>query len=100
MNTKDDIIKQVFRSCIHNALSDLLPGALEEALRSGALKAQEFISLNRATKKYNLCRKTLYNYHRKGYITLHSSEGKTFVSIRDLENHIRNNPLPRHIDEL
>lgn len=92
----DDIFRQVFMSCLQKALSDLLPNAIREAVSSSMIcKTQDFISIGRAIKRYNLCRKTFYNYHRKGYITLHSTEGKTFVSVMELENHIRKHPLPR-----
>lgn len=101
MNLQDDHSKEAFGTYIQNALSDLISEALDKAVRSSALfTAQDFISLKRATKKYDLCRKTLYNYHTRGYITLHSSEGKTFVSVKDLENHIRQNPLPRNMSDL
>jgi hypothetical protein len=100
MNLQNDLFKDALGDYIQNALSDLISEALDKAVRSSALfTAQDFISLKRATKKYDLCRKTLYNYHKQGYITLHSSEGKTFVSVRDLENHIRRNPLPRSISD-
>lgn len=92
----DDIFRQVFVSCLQKSLSELLPNAMKEAIASSMVfQTQDFISLARAIKRYNLCRKTFYNYHRKGYITLHSSEGKTFVSVMELENHIRKHPLPR-----
>jgi hypothetical protein len=57
-----------------------------------------FVLIEEATRRYNICRRTIYNYHKRGYITLCSSEGKTFVSIRELENHIRKNPLGRSAD--
>ena len=97
MAFKDQIMKEVFETYFRKVLSELLPNALSEAIASSSvMKRQEFISLSRAIKRYNLSRKTFYNYHQRGYITLHSSEGKTFVSVTDLENHIKNNPLPRN----
>lgn len=96
MAFKDQMMKEVFEIYFKNVLSELLPDAINKAIKSSAvMKRQEFISLSRAIKRYNLSRKTFYNYHQRGYITLHSSEGKTFVSVTDLENHIKNNPLPR-----
>ena len=96
MDFRDKMMKEVFETYFKNVLSELLPNAVSEAITSSnIMKRQEFISLNRAIKRYNLSRKTFYNYHQRGYITLHSSEGKTFVSVIDLENHIKNNPLPR-----
>ena len=98
MAFKDQILKEVFETYFKNVLSDLLPNAISEAITSSTLlKRQEFISLSRAIRRYNLSRKTFYNYHQRGYITLHSSEGKTFVSVTDLESHIKSNPLPRKL---
>jgi redox-regulated HSP33 family molecular chaperone len=94
MNIKDEFLKEVFENYFQKSLGDLLPTVLTEAIRKSVVR-QEFISLNKATKKYNLSRRTLYNYHERRYITLHTTEGKTFVSIVELEDHIRKNPLPR-----
>lgn len=82
---------------MQNSFAKVLPEIVKEALAHDAIVArQEFIGLDEACKRYNLSRKTLYNYHKKKYITLCSSEGKTFVSIFELEAHIRKNPLPRN----
>jgi ACT domain-containing protein len=85
-------------SYLTSTFSQILPAIISESLKSNELIiAQDFISLEEASRRYNLCRKTFYNYHNKKYLTLHSSAGKTFVSIRELENHIRKNPLPRNL---
>lgn len=94
MNIKDEFLKEVFESYFQKAFGELLPALLSESIKKTVI-TQEFISLNKAIKKYNLSRRTLYNYHERKYITLHTTEGKTFVSITELENHIRRNPLPR-----
>src|SRR5687768_4333307 len=92
MNSQHDLFASAFANYIANTLNDVISEALDKAFRSSAFStSQDFISLKRATRRYDLCRKTFYNYHNRGYITLHSSEGKTFVSIRDLEDHIRKN---------
>lgn len=94
MNIKDEFLREVFENYFQKSLGELLPSVLKESIRKSVI-TQEFISLNRAVKKYNLSRRTLYNYHERKYITLHTTEGKTFVSIIELEDHIRKNPLPR-----
>jgi ACT domain-containing protein len=97
MEFSKQFFKEMFGSYLETAFSNLLPGILKEALnKNDLLVGQDFVSLEEAVRRYNLCKKTLYNYHNKRYITLHSSEGKTFVSIRELETHIRKNPLPRN----
>lgn len=94
MNAKDEFLKEIFEGFFRKSLTDLLPTVLKESIKKSVV-SQEFISINRAVKKYNLSRRTLYNYHERKYITLHTTEGKTFVSIVELEDHIRKNPLPR-----
>ena len=94
MNFKDEFLKEVFENYFQRSIGELLPKMLSESLQKSVI-TQEFISLNSAIKKYNLSRRTLYNYHKRKYITLHTTEGKTFVSIIELEEHIRKNPLPR-----
>lgn len=96
MNIKDEFLREIFENYFHKSLGELLPSVLTEAIKKSVVR-QEFISLNKAIKKYNLSRRTLYNYHERKYITLHTTEGKTFVSIVELENHIRKNPLPRKV---
>jgi ACT domain-containing protein len=98
MELSKGLIRELLGSYLQTTFSEILPTLINEALsRNDLFIGQEFVSIEEATKRYNICRKTLYNYHNKKYITLHSSEGKTFVSIRELENHIRKNPLPRNI---
>lgn len=83
---------------LQTTLKELLPSLLNDAIGSNDLFiGQDFVALDEVSRRYSICRKTLYNYHNKGYITLHSSEGKTFVSIRELETHIRSHPLPRNL---
>lgn len=84
MNIKDEFLREVFENYFQKSLGELLPTILAESIKKSVVR-QEFISLNKAIKKYNLSRRTLYNYH----------ERKTFVSIVELGEHIRKNPLPR-----
>ncbi len=98
MDLTKQLMREMLGSYLSSTFSQILPDLLNEALKSSDLLiGQDFVSLEEATRRYNICRKTLYNYHNKKYIMLHSSEGKTFVSIRELENHIRKNPLPRNL---
>jgi ACT domain-containing protein len=97
MDLPKQFIRELFDNYLQNSFAKILPGIVKEALSHDALvKRQEFIALDEACKRYSLSRKTLYNYHKRKYITLCSSEGKTFVSIFELEAHIRKNPLPRN----
>lgn len=98
MDFSKQLLKEMLGSYLESKFSDILPELITKALQGSDLWiGQDFISLDEASKRYSLCRKTLYNYHNRGYITLHSSEGKTFLSIRELEAHIKNHPLPRNL---
>jgi ACT domain-containing protein len=98
MEFPKQLLKEMLTAYFETSFSKLLPQAISDALnRNDLLICQNFVSIDEAIRRYNLCRKTLYNYHNKGYITLHSSEGKTFVPINELEAHIRKHPLPRNI---
>lgn len=97
MDFSKQLLREMLGSYLQTTFTQILPELIKEALKNcDFLICQDFVSLEEAVRRYGLCRKTLYNYHNKKYITLHSSEGKTFVSIRELENHIRKNPLPRN----
>lgn len=98
MDMSKQLLKEMLGSYLKTTFSEILPSLITKALQGNdLLTGQDFISLEEATRRYSLCRKTLYNYHNRGHITLHSSEGKTFVSIRELEAHIKRNPLPRNL---
>jgi ACT domain-containing protein len=99
MEISKELIKEMLSSYLKTTFKELLPVLLKEALTSNDLfVGQDFVSIEEASRRYNICRRTIYNYHKRGYITLCSSEGKTFVSIRELETHIRRNPLARGSD--
>lgn len=96
MDLPKQFLRDLFENYMHNSFAKVLSEIVKETLgRDTTVARQEFIALDEACKRYNFSRKTLYNYHKKKYITLCSSEGKTFVSIFELEAHIRKNPLPR-----
>lgn len=98
MDFSKQLFKEMLGSYLESKFSDILPELISKALHGSDLWiGQEFISLDEASKRYSLCRKTLYNYHNRGHITLHSSDGKTFLSIRELEAHIKKHPLPRNM---
>jgi ACT domain-containing protein len=97
MEFPKQLFKEMLGSYLETALSSLLPDIIKDAVKGNDLLiGQDFVSIKEAIRRYNLCRKTIYNYHNKQYITLRSSEGKTFVSIKELEAHIKRNPLPRN----
>lgn len=98
MEVSKAMIKEMLGCYLQTTLAELMPTIISDAIKQNDLFiGQDFISIEEGTRRYNICRKTLYNYHNKGYITLHSSEGKTFVSVRELESHIKRNPLPRNL---
>jgi hypothetical protein len=98
MEISKQLLKEMLGSYLKTTFSEILPELIKESLKhSDLLIGQDFLCLEEACTRFRLCRKTLYNYHNKGYITLHTSEGKTFVSIRELEGHIRKHPLPRNL---
>lgn len=97
MEFSKQLLKEVFASYLETAFSQMLPSIIQDAIKNNdLLVGQDFVSIEDAARRYNLCRKTIYNYHKKGHITLHGSEGKTFVSIREMEAYIRKNPLQRN----
>jgi len=56
---------------------ELLPVLLKEAIASNELFiGQEFVPIKEATRRYNICRRTIYNYHKRGYITAVQFGGK------------------------
>jgi ACT domain-containing protein len=69
MNIKDEFFREVFENYFEKSLGELLPTILADLIKKSVVK-QEFISLTKAIKKYNLSRRTLYNYHERKYITL------------------------------
>jgi ACT domain-containing protein len=98
MDFPKQFLRELFESYMQNSFAKILPEIVKETLVHDAIIArQEFIALDEACRRYSFSRKTLYNYHKRKYITLRSSEGKTFVSIFELEEHIRRNPLPRSV---
>ena len=47
---------------------------------------QKYFHISEVVEMYELSRATLYNYHKKGIITLKKFAGKTYVSMEDIEN--------------
>ncbi len=92
----EKFIKEVFQSYFQSALESALPEVIKEVIKTNPLLiGQDYVALSQAMRRYNLSRKTLYNYHNRGHITLRSSGGKTFVSISEIEAFIESNPVPR-----
>lgn len=92
----DKFLNQVLEEAVREAIKQVLPKVISELIANKEiLLAQEFIPINETIKRYNLSRRTLYNYHHKGHITLRSTEGKTYVSLVELEIYIKNNPLKK-----
>ena len=90
MDFSRQLFKEMLATYLETKFSQILPVLIAEAIQgTDLLIGQDFISLDEATRRYHLCRKTLYNYHNKSYIT--------FVSIRELEAHIKKHPLPRNL---
>lgn len=97
MEMSEQFLRRVIGDYFKSEFTKILPEVIKDVVKSNPLFAgQEFVHIQTAMERYNLSRKTIYNYHKRGYITLHTTEGKTFVSILELEVHIRNHPLPRN----
>ena len=89
----DRIIAQLLEESLQRMLLEIMPNVIQGIISKFPLTSQEFISIEDAASRYHLSKRTFYNYHKRNYITLRSTEGKTFVSIIELENHIKNNPI-------
>jgi ACT domain-containing protein len=51
--------------------SKILPEVVKDVIKNNPLfVGQEFVSVKAAMNRYNLSRRTIYNYHNGGYITL------------------------------
>ncbi|MBL0744844.1 MerR family DNA-binding transcriptional regulator [Chryseolinea sp. Jin1] len=97
MDLREQFVREIFETYLKNVISKTIPTAIRNALKeSNICQRQEFVSIKEASKKYDVSTRTLYNYHKRGYITLRSTEGKTFVSVIELEDHIKNHPIPRN----
>lgn len=90
----DRILAQLLEESLQRTLHEIMPNVIKDIISKYPMASQEFIALEEAASRYHLSKRTFYNYHKRHYITLRSTEGKTFVSIIELENHIKNNPIP------
>lgn len=90
----DRILAQLLEESLQRTLREIMPNVIKDIISKYPLASQEFIAIEEAASRYHLSKRTFYNYHKRHYITLRSTEGKTFVSIIELENHIKNNPIP------
>ncbi len=96
MELTDQFLRKMVGEYFKAEFSKILPEVVKEVIKDNPLFiGQEFVSIRTAMERYDLSRRTIYNYNNRGYITLHSSEGKTFVSVLQLEEHIRKHPIPR-----
>ncbi len=96
----EKFIRDVFIKYFQSALERAIPEVIQSVSKTNPLFAgQEFISLKETMRRYDLSKRTLYNYHSRGHITLRSSGGKTFVSIVELDNYLRINPVVRSVEE-
>lgn len=90
----EKFIIQLLEDSLQRALKSMLPQIIGELMsKNQFFIGQEFIWIDEAANRYNLSKRTLYNYHHRQYITLRSTDGKTYVSILELEAHIKNNPI-------
>lgn len=96
MKLDDKVLKEILETYFQSSFGNILSAVVQDVVSNNKLfVGQDFIPLKEAMRRYQLSRRTMYNYHCKKYITLYTSEGKTFVSLSELENHIKCNPLPR-----
>lgn len=96
MDLREQFVKEIFEGYFSRSFTRILPGLINKAIQDSATHRQEFLPIKEVCKQYNLSLRTLYNYHKKGYITLRTTERKTFVSVFELDEHIRNHPVQRN----
>lgn len=79
MDLSQQLLKEMLGSYLQTTFSQILPGLIKESLRDNdLLVGQDFLSLEEAGRRYNLCRKTLYKSHirmnllrRSGFLFYH-----------------------------
>jgi hypothetical protein len=96
MDLREQYVKEIFEGYFTRSFTRILPPLIRAAIRESNLHRQEFIPISQICKQYDISKKTLYNYHNKGYITLRTTERKTYVSVFELEEHIRKHPIQRN----
>lgn len=96
MDLREQFVREIFESYFTRSFTRVLPSLIKTAIQESHLQRQEFLPIKQVSKQFNISLRTLYNYHNKGYITLRTTERKTFVSIFELEEHIRQHPVPRN----
>lgn len=96
MDLREQFVREIFEGYFTRSFTKILPGLIRKAMQESNLYRQEFVPIDYVAKQYNIAKRTLYNYHNKGYITLRKTERKTFVSVFELEEHIRKHPVVRN----
>ena len=96
MVSKEKIFQELFEKSFNDSFKAILPTLINTMRQNGHVDRQEFIPIDEIVKRYNISKRTLYNYHHKGYIILHTTERKTFVSVSEFEDHIRKHPIVRN----
>ncbi len=96
MDFREQFVREIFESYFTRSFTRILPALIKTAIQDSNLHRQEFVPIKLVSTQYDVSLRTLYNYHKKGYITLRTTERKTFVSVFELEEHIRKHPVPRN----
>jgi hypothetical protein len=101
MEINDQFLRRIIGEYFKTEFSKVMPEIIRDACKNNSLFiGQDLIAIDEVIRRYSLSRRTLYNYHHQGFITLCSSNGKTFLSVKELENHIRNHPLARNVSNI
>ncbi|HPM31474.1 MAG TPA: hypothetical protein PLJ60_14150 [Chryseolinea sp.] len=96
MDLREQFVREIFESYFTRSFTRILPALIRNAIQDSNLHRQEFVPIHQVSKQFDISLRTLYNYHKKGYITLRTTERKTFVSVFELEEHIRKHPVQRN----
>jgi len=92
INDLNSIVAHAVQAAVKEALAEFS----NQITQHRPVYLREFLPLKEIEKKYNFSARTLYNYHCRGIIRLRSvgeGQGKTFVSVIELERIIRQNVI-------
>jgi hypothetical protein len=83
MEINEQFIRKLIGAYLKNRILKSDPSSYEQSVKknNSLFIGQDLISIDEATKRYNLSRGTLYNYHQRRFITLCGSNEKDFFCL-------------------
>ncbi|MEO7988639.1 MAG: hypothetical protein ABI663_03805 [Chryseolinea sp.] len=78
MISKEKIFRDLFEKSLNASFEAILLTLINAIRQNGHADRQEFLPINEIVKRYDISKRTLYNYHHKGYITLHTTKNIYF----------------------